>query len=362
MAIVISMFVGNKAVQAAEDDSRQTVNASDTSAESQAYTMGKTDSVKYDVIFKPGYLHGPDCFYAGQTEKSGKYYFQVKNVDDSWGIYISTKKNSGYKLTPIPIDTFLSDGSQAFYIAGKSGSNNCYLYKYVYSSKKTIKLKKLSCPEKGYGYGSQFSFRVAAGYDNKIYINCLDYVYPFPSFDDTLKDYNSCYSYDLTTKKLVKVLDGGGQIVATSGKYVAIAWTNQYIANCSLSLGKITSSGIKTVKKLTKTVYNPAFAFIGNELYYSYNPSKGTSYNGNIVYIYKCNSDGSNKKKIATIKSSKSNGNGVGVQKVGKKACYYYDASTIGKVKYYKYTYATKKKTKISESTYLYITMKREAY
>jgi hypothetical protein len=79
-----------------------------------------------------------------------------------------------------------------------------------------------------------------------------------------------------------------------------------------------------------------------------------TIWNKGIVCIYKCNSDGSNKKKIATIKSSKSNGDGVRVMKVGKKACYYCDYSNG---KYYKYTYATKKKTKISESTYFYITM-----
>lgn len=203
--------------------------------------------------------------------KHGKYYFKYSGKDDN--IYISKKKKSGYKKIPVEYGAFVN-GKQAYYV--REGK----LYKYVFSTGKEVKLKSLS--QKNYA-----SWYISTVYGGKLYLtrSCFD-------------EWNvSTYTYNTKTKKFKKV-QKNCEIINRYGKYVVSQ--DEFRSDVSpyrITLWKLTSSGLKKIKKLTSRGFNTVF--IDGKLYY-------TSYAEDLmkkVTLYRCNIDGTQKEKLAIFET-----------------------------------------------------------
>ncbi len=243
------------------------------------------------------------------VEKSGKYYFKMTNGK----YYVSTKKGSGYTLTPISGRAY-SNGKQVYY----TYSN--ILYKYVLSSGKNTKLKTFKTV-------SDDNYYISTIYGNKIFVTRASF--------DAWKYWT--YMYNTDTKKTKKILSNC-TIEARYGKYVVGA--KEYrtdVAPYTLTLYKITSKGLSRVKKLTSYGKSPTFA--GGKLYYVVYPKDSMEK----ATLYRCSAkNGKSKKLIKTFKSSQKY-TGVYIYDITSKSC---KVSKDNKI--YKYTYKTNKLTKLN--------------
>ena len=247
--------------------------------------------------------------YSGNAIKNGDYYFKY---DISTGkIFMSSQKNSGYKATPLGYGSF-GNGIQAFYV------KEHVLYRYVYAEQQEEKIKKLSV-------SGDEEFSISAAYGNQVFLTKS-------SFDKWMY---WTYSYNTKTGKLKKVVSN----CYISGRYKKyVVAQNAYRTDVSpypVTVYKITAAGLKKVKKLSS--YGRSETFVNGKLYYTaYEP-------GNIqkATLYRCNPNGTGRKKIAVFTSSAEYSE-VLVSEITAKSCVVYSQS--GK---YRYTYATKKMKKI---------------
>ncbi len=264
---------------------------------------------EYEELFGEGYE-------PGDVVKSGKYYFYCSSSD--YKVYMSNKRNSGYKVTKMPYQTF-SNGKQAYYIRDNA------LYRFIFSSKKETRLKKLSAK------GSP-SWYISLIYSGKIYITrgCFDeWSY-------------STYLYNIS-KKTFKKIKKDCSIICRSGKYVIAQ--NEYCSDVSpykMTLYKLTANGMKKLKVLTKAGFGSKA--IGKKWYYvSYPDIDGQNYSMNRAVLYKCNLDGKKNVKVAELTADVEY-DMVLVQEITSEYCIYY--TNEGR---YKYTYATGEKEEIVE-------------
>lgn len=246
--------------------------------------------------------------YEKIPEKHGEYYFKYLNGK----VYMSKKKSSDYKETPLEYTSYLN-GKQAYYI-----SDNV-LYRYTFSNMKATKLKKMPVKKDYYFY-------LSGVYGNQIFITKS-------SFDEWTY---WTYRYNTKTKEL-KNIKKNCNIVNRQGKYVVAE--NSYRSDVSptpVTLYKITSSGLKKIKKLTERGFNSVF--VDGKLYYT----EYTDVYMKKVTLYRCNSNGKGKKALGTFTSSSEYGQ-VLIQEITSKKCTVY----IMDEGLYEYTYSTKKLKKI---------------
>lgn len=218
--------------------------------------------------------------------------------------------------TPIGYPAY-GNGKQAYYV------RDFTLYKYTYASRKESKVKKL--PSTGASNDPHMAFYVTGVYGDQIYLT--------KGSQGQWKNWT--YSYNLKTKKLKKLLSNCS-IKTSYGKYVV--GQNAYRTDVSaypITLYKIQSSGLKKIKKLTSHGWEPTFA--GGKLYYAASPD-------NImrkVTLYRCNLNGSGRKKIKTFSTSQKYGQ-VSIFNITSKSCEVYKDGN-----HYRYTYVTNKMKKI---------------
>lgn len=257
--------------------------------------------------------------FTNTIEKSGKYYFKCVYANGYSYVYISTNKNSGYKITPLPSYSTFSNGKQAYYI------KNNTLYRYVFSTQKEVLLKKPSVS------GDQY-YMVSTVYGSQVFLTKSSF--------DQWKFWT--YSYNTKTGKL-KLVKTNCKINARYGKYaVAQGAFRTDIAPYPLTIYKITASGLSKVKKISS--YGRDEIFIKNKLYYAiYTKSMKK------VTLYRSKPNGSGAKKIATFSVSSQYGT-VTVTKITSKYCeifkHQYKSGKYTQATY-RYTYATKKLKKI---------------
>lgn len=249
--------------------------------------------------------------YDIQAVKNGKYYLKID--ESSRKTLIADKKSGPYKETPIDFYGAFANGKQAYYVRQN------VLYKYEFSGGKETNVKKLSASgDEGY--------HISAVYGPQIFLTKASF--------EQWKYWT--YSYNTKSKKLKKVASDCG-LSSQSGKYVV--GQNEYRSDVSpyrVTVYKITSSGLKKVKKLGENCR--AEIYVNGKLYY-------TEYSDNYMkkaILYRSNPDGSGRKKLGTFTTSGKYGE-VMVGKITAKYCYVYKEGQT-----YKYTYKTKKLKKIS--------------
>ena len=252
--------------------------------------------------------------YETSTVKDGSYKFQRRGTLPDAVVYIKKGKGA-YKKTPLPSSGVWSNGKQAVYI--RDGA----LYKYVYSKRKEVRLKKLSASMADGCY-------VSAGYDNQIFVTR-------GSFDDW-KYWT--YRYNLKTGSW-KMVKSNCAICAQSGKYVVAQ--NEFRSDVSpypITVYKITSSGLKKERKLTSKGFAPTY--VGSKLYYvSY-----TDESMKTCRLYRCNANGSKKKMLKKFTAPGEWGC-VYVTDITSKSC----RVIMNFSEEYKYTYATGKMKKLRD-------------
>lgn len=262
--------------------------------------------------------------------KSGKYY--LKAIGGR--VYISTHKGSGYKITPIPYrEGIFSNGKQIYYVEYDHSSNSSnILYKYLLDSRKRMRIKILyRHPE----LGDEF-YGISMIRGSMIYLS----QYPTPCVVNT-------YMYNTKNNKLSKMKANFG-LSLPSGNSGSYSYSNYVLAtdrslsepnSFPITLYKIDRSGnLQKVRKLSE--YGLDAQFIGNKLYYTDIQGRNLGRTGHSVSIYRCNVNGSKKKKIATFKINK----GFPVITIfTEKSCIISDCWGGN----YKYTYATKRLRKL---------------
>lgn len=260
----------------------------------------------------------PATYHSGDIVKNGNYYFKLV----SGTVYMSQSKYGAYAKTPLDYNAY-SNGSHSYYI-NASGKT---LYQYTFKTKKSKKIKKILSNSKA------LFARVSAIYGKNIYLSCGGEEY---------WRYDT-YVYNITKKKVTKKIKDCN-IVITKGKYaVSEPAYRTDVSGSPIFLYQFTSSGLKKIKKLSN--YGWANGFVGNKFYYtdySVKSEYDDFYLMTKAELYRCNLNGTGKKKMATIQS-KNSYDQVIVQKVTSKYCVYWCNSGT-----YKYTYKTKKSKKIS--------------
>lgn len=254
--------------------------------------------------------------YDTKAVKNGKYFIKID--ESSRKTLIATRKSGPYKETPMNFYGAFANGKQAYYVREN------VLYKYVFSGGKESKVKKLPVS------GDQ-GYHISAVYGSQIFLTKSSF--------DQWKYWT--YSYNTKSKKLKKAASDCA-ISSQNGKYVVAQ--NEYRSDVSpyrVTVYKITSSGLKKVKKLGENCH--AEIYVNGKLYYTEYPDKYIQ-SGNYmkkVILYRCNPDGSGRKKLGTFTTSSQYGE-VMVTKVTAKYCHVYKGGQT-----YKYTYKTKKLKKI---------------
>ena len=240
--------------------------------------------------------------------KVGSYYFKY-----SGGFYFSTEKDYGY--TSISNSKIATNGVKAVYV---------YDYKLMSYDLKTGTVKKLKKLPTGNRSYENDSWSVSVAKDNQVFLTR-------GSFE---KWTYWTYIYNIKKITFKKVLNKCA-LSSRSGKYVV--GTNEYQSDASahsMTLYKIKSGKLTKVKKLGKYCFTGVF--IGKKLYYTVsNNSQMTK-----TTLYRCNANGSKKKKLGTFKAKTEYGQAI-VQDITKDSCVVYlgDGS-------YVYTYSTKKLVK----------------
>lgn len=241
--------------------------------------------------------------------KCGKYYFKSGS---NGIIMISDQKDGVYAETPLTYFSY-TNGSYAYYVRENA------LYRYRYADKKETWLKRLKTSDDS-------TFYVSSVYGGKVFITR-------GSFD---KWKHWTYQYNTKTKKL-KLAKSNCAILSRYGKYVVSQ--DEYRTDVSpfpATLYKITANGLSKIKTLTSYAHNGVF--VKGKLYY-------TVYGKNKIHkatLYRCNPNGSGKKKIAVF-TSKNKDNEVLISKITSTYCEVYKDSET-----YRYTYKNKKYKKIN--------------
>ena len=254
--------------------------------------------------------------YDTRVVKNGKYYLKID--EGSQKTLIAAKKAGPYKETPIDFYGAFANGKQAYYVREN------VLYRYTFSSGKEKKVKKLSAS------GDQ-KYHVSAVYGSQVFLTKTSF--------DQWKYWT--YSYNTKSGKL-KMAVRNCAISSQNGKYVVAQ--NEYRSDVSpyrVTVYKITSSGLKKVKKLGENCH--AEIYVKGKLYYAEYPDKYVRPDAYMekVILYRCNPDGSGRKKLGTFTRSGQSGE-VMVSKITSKYCYVYKDQRA-----YKYTYKTKKLKKV---------------
>ena len=133
----------------------------------------------------------------GKTSHIGKYYFKYNYSDEH--VYISKKKSTGFRKTPVETPRFVSNGRQIVY-SEFDGMDNC-LWSYDISEKKFKLLKEL--PGEGI-----WSIREAKG----------KYIWMNVFYGVNYNDEVVLYKLDIKTKKLSRYKNAG-LLTRLYGKY-----------------------------------------------------------------------------------------------------------------------------------------------
>lgn len=264
--------------------------------------------------------------FKNDIAKSGKYYF--KYIDGN--VYISKKRNSGYKWTPIEGAEVYTNGHHAFYV-----QNNA-LYKYIFSSGKEIRLKRFSKQDPSDSFQTDY-FYINDIYGSQIFVQ--------KTYTGSGTWTHTIYSYNIKTKKYKKVLSNC-VIIARYDKYVV--GRNRVDTSggpVPLTLYRIKGSKFEKIKRLSSSGRNATF--VDKKLYYVEYPNYWTT--GTKAVLYRCNLDGSGRKKLGVFSISPSTEYDnhtqlyhLQVSNITSKSC---EISTIeGR---FRYTYATKKLKKL---------------
>lgn len=254
--------------------------------------------------------------------KVGEYY--IKSMENYIsgdiyirGLYISKKKDSGYKRIP-KADTDCYGNSKQMYFCCEN-----VLYKYVYKTGKTTVVKKFKKNSEPIVWNV---------YKNKIYLIGSD---------------GKSYVYNLKTKKMsvlkLRALRKFGNI---GGNFDSEGY-GKYLYSCVYSskksakvLYKITNKGIKKVKTLAMEPYP---SDDGKYIYYASYQSGNSK---RLVY-YRAEIDGSGTKKLGTSSVGEHFLYTTVDAFTDKYVAYSYYDEDSDKVAYCVYTFATKKTKKI---------------
>lgn len=237
---------------------------------------------------------------------------------------------------------FMVGGSKNVYAASdyKAESYNTYSngkYKvYIQDEKlyqKTIstgKVKVLTKLGKLYDKNDDVSVSISAYYGGNFYI-----------YRGSFNNWNhKTYYYNLKSGKL-KLASDKCSIEVAQGKYAIVTPDFRTdVSPASLYLYKLTKSGMKKVKLLTKHGFSSTI--IGSKVYYVDNPNKvvsdwGTYYDMKKAVLYRTNFTGKAKTKIATFNTEGEYGEVI-VSNITKNTC---DVSMNSNN--YTYIYKTKK-------------------
>lgn len=175
-----------------------------------------------------------DLMDAKAVAKSGKYYFKYSETDRT--VYLSKKKKSSYQATPIAYE-FCSNGEQAYYVKQDVENRMDTICKYVFRSGKETQIAELE------------SVKVDDSDGWRLFAVCGDNIY---LREDVGGGASEAYMYDLKRKKLSVaqkdfcIGDLYGNYVVAESKY------HQDTAAYPITLYKITSSGMKEIKKITE--------------------------------------------------------------------------------------------------------------
>lgn len=222
----------------------------------------------------------------GVTTHIGKYYFKYHYGKER--VYVSTKKSSGFKKTPINDTNFVSNGKEIMYV-DNSGSKS-YIKSYTISTRKTRNVKKL--PK-----GNEWSACAARG--SYLWI-------------DNEKD---VYRYSIKSKKLKRVKKDAGLRHLKGSYYLCFygketKWKKlQYefeegtgvasLSYCKAAIVQATKSGkLKTVKSLGNV------SAVSGEMYYVYNYGRTKSFcysTSDARKVYRIKYNGKGKQLVATI-------------------------------------------------------------
>lgn len=258
---------------------------------------------------------------AKAVAKSGKYYFKYSETDRT--VYLSKKKKSSYQATPIAYE-FCSNGEQAYYVKQDVENRMDTICKYVFRSGKETQIAELE------------SVKVDDSDGWRLFAVCGDNIY---LREDVGGGASEAYMYDLKRKKLSVaqkdfcIGDLYGNYVVAESKY------HQDTAAYPITLYKITSSGMKEIKKITEYGCRFSVRFVGEKLYYASYSNYDMSTPGNIT-LYRCNKDGSNRDKLGSFQDASITW--IDKDDVTSKYCYIWTRE--GRCKY---TYNTKKVEKV---------------
>lgn len=261
----------------------------------------------------------------GKIVKAGAYSF--KRVG-SYTYFKKTKSADAFKLAPFSIIDCSTNGKIVYYV------DNMVLKKYVLSSGKLSSLKKIPKSSKEAPHEPDKSY-VSYLRGNNIYITRS-------SWGEWT---NRTFIYNIKTKKLTKSF--AGTIILAKGKYVVLDMLfKSGVTPGSMLLCKISGSTLKKVKKLTSA--GLGVDLVGNKLYYlEYTDKKkgdGYTYYGmSAGTLYRCNLNGSKKKKLGSFKVSGNIGQ-LFVSDITSKNC----IVTLNGDRY-RYNYKTKKMTKLAK-------------
>jgi hypothetical protein len=263
-----------------------------------------------------------DISNGNKCVKKGKYY--LKGQDGV--VYISKNKKSGYKKTSVPYTyAIFANSKQAYYMYEN------VLYKITFSNRRVTKLKDFNKIiekerkeyEKNYNYYEESSFSLDKVYKNKIYITRGSFIdWEYDTYVYSIK--NKTFK---CIKKYCTIVDSYKEYCICQKEY------KTDVSPYTLSIYKITSSGMKKVKELGEYVFG--VKRIKGTIYYvsysNYDMKKGT--------LYRCKYDGTHKEKLGTFAASGEYGYVyVNVSDITSKSCTY-----VADGKNYKYVYSKKK-------------------
>lgn len=253
----------------------------------------------------------------GTIAKCGRYYLKWSNSN----VYISDQKDGVYELTPITYGA-CANANKAYYI-DHTGKTLC---EYSFAKRESKTLKTLC-------QASQDLYLSVSGVcGNNVFVTC--------GGEETWR-YDT-YVYNTKKNKVIQTIEDccigcfNGNYAISSPAY------HTDVSGSRLDLYKISNGGLKKVKKLCN--YGFSYAKVGKKFYYTDYPDKYSNIDGykmDRVVIYKCNANGSGRKRVATI-TGKGEYAQVIVQKFTNKYLEYWDGSGT-----YRYVYKTKKITKI---------------
>lgn len=257
---------------------------------------------------------------AKEIKKSGKYYF--KYLPKKHVVGISQKRNSGYKETPIN-GQFFANGTQAYYMVAESIYKKYVIYKYIFHTGKSHKVKTLPSPT---DLDGGVCWDIGAVYKDNIFIQKEN------GNDGKI---SGVYVYDAKTKKINKIKQKWG-LMGQNGKYVLTH--ESYASDVStypISLYQLGKSGMKKIKSLTKKGCGAWFC--GKYIYYT---DYGNSDYMEKVSLYRCGLNGKNIKRIASfsLKEGAADGSTCIVSAASTTYCYVVMPDGV-----YRYTYSSKK-------------------